>query len=347
MSQSRLAYLFSKYINKTYTSEEKLELFEWIEEEENHAELLELLEKMVKETGSEITLTEQKAKSIIKKITDDRRTIPVLLLEKKKKLMTMWVSIAAILVIGLWLSFSFHHLPRYKSSDVALLRVEPASKIQVRTFSGESKNVLLDDGTEIWLSPSSILEYSTNFRGALREVSLSGEAFFEVARDESRPFIIHSGEIETKVLGTSFNIQAYDNQDEIAVTVVTGKVKVFNTAGADNMEVVANQRAVFHKPTTILEKESEDKVKAPDMVKRKEGMFVYRNEKLQKLIDDLQEYFGVAIHTSYEIRECRVMANFYVTDDLKDILEPLAMMVNGSLRGNSEAFFINGKGCPQ
>lgn len=347
MSQSRLAYLFSKYINKTYTLQEKQELFEWIEEEECHAELLELIDKMVNETGDEMTLTEQKARAIIQKITDNQISIPVRLSGKKNKLMTVWISVAAILLIGLWISFSFPNLPFGENSDTASLTGKSVQKIRIVTLAGERKNVHLEDGTQIWLSPSSTLEYPENFRNDLREVSLSGEAFFEVARDEDHPFVIHSGEIETKVLGTSFNIQAYNNQEEIAVTVVTGKVKVFNSTGTGNIEVIANQRAVFHKPTTRLEKEREEAVQAPDMVKRKEGMFVYRNERLQKLIDDLQEYFGMVIRIAPEIKECRVVANFYVTDDLKDILEPIALMVNGSLQSNRDEFFINGKGCPK
>ena len=223
--------------------------------------------------------------------------------------------------------------------------------IKVNTGTAQRKTIQLPDGTQVWLSPSTLVEYPSVFEGDTREVKLSGEAFFEVAHDASHPFIITSDNIQTKVLGTSFNIQAYHNQKKIAVMVVTGKVKISNLAAVqnktENIEIAANQKAVFDKNTDRLIKEDADTVAAPNMLKRKEGQFVYKNERLQKLIDDLKEYFGADIQVDREIRECKVTANFYVTDDLWGTLEPIAISVNGSLRKINNAFLINGKGCPE
>ena len=102
--------------------------------------------------------------------------------------------------------------------------------IKVNTGTAQRKTIQLPDGTQVWLSPSTLVEYPSVFEGAARKVKLSGEAFFEVAHDASHPFIITSDNIQTKVLGTSFNIQAYHNQKKIAVMVVTGKVKISNLA---------------------------------------------------------------------------------------------------------------------
>ncbi|MBW7891253.1 MAG: FecR domain-containing protein [Chitinophagaceae bacterium] len=350
MSQSRLTFLFTKYINKEITPEERRELFGWIAAEDKDAELKELLEQMINETGVEMCLPEASSDTILRAIIDkEGYQAPAQSPATEKSLIPLWMSIAAVLVLGFFVSLIFLRSPSEIDDSREQGSTEDYRRTSISTLSGERKDIRLADGTEVWLSPSSTLEYPEVFKATHREVRLSGEAFFEVAPDKNHPFIIYSGGIETKVLGTSFNISAYDSQEEVAVTVVTGKVNVTNTNAAEieKIELNANQRAVFYKPTTKLVKEEKAITDAPDMLKRKEGMFVYRNEKLQKLINDLEEYFGKTVHVSAQIKDCKVMANFYVTDHLMDILEPIALSINGIVEVNDGEFFISGEGCPK
>ncbi len=350
MLQSRLAYLFTRYINKAYTPEEKAELFRLIETEDFDAELRDLLHEMITSTEGEIPLPEKSGDMILQSIIGKQEAPPVKLpVFHIKKMTAVWRNIAAasVILMGLLTYFIFTGNKNGKADGAKNLMVENFSKLHVSTTAGERKNIQLADGTQVWLNPSSTVEYPASFNGDLREIRLSGEAFFEVAHDADHPFIIHSGNIETKVLGTSFNIQAYDNQEEIAVMVVTGSVNVSNTDKVEQVQLSANQRAVFYRNTTELVKENTNAVDAPNMLKRKEGMFVYKNERLQKLIDDLQEYFGIEIQVSPTIKECKVTANFYITDDLGDILEPIAIMVSGNLTKKNDEFVIDGKGCPE
>ncbi|HTN09170.1 FecR family protein [Agriterribacter sp.] len=350
MFQSRLAYLFTTYINKAHTPEEKAELFRLIEAEGLDSELRDLLDEMISNTEAEMLLPEKSGDIILQSIIGNQARHAVKLpVHDRKKITSVWRNIAAasVILIGLLAYFIFPVNRNGEADGAGNLMDGNFSELLVSTTTGERKNIQLADGTQVWLSPSSKIEYPASFRGGLREIKLSGEAFFEVAHDADHPFIIHSGNIETKVLGTSFNIQAYDNQEEIAVMVVTGSVNVANTDKIENVELIANQRAVFHRNTTELVKENTNAVDAPNMLKRKEGMFVYKNERLQKLIDDLQEYFGIGIQVDQTIKECKVTANFYITDDLRDILEPIAIMVNGNFHKSNNEFVIEGKGCPE
>lgn len=95
-----------------------------------------------------------------------------------------------------------------------------------RTEKGQIKKILLTDSTSVWLNANSTLEILPEFGGTYRKVKLDGEAYFEVKHDTKHPFIIASSELNTQVLGTSFNISAYQHQDKIKVTVNTGKVSV-------------------------------------------------------------------------------------------------------------------------
>ena len=93
------------------------------------------------------------------------------------------------------------------------------------TTRGQKSTITLTDGSQVRLNSESSLIYPERFEENVRSIQLVGEAFFDVARDENRPFIIKSGEVTTTVLGTSFNVSAFPDED-IEVTVATGKVKV-------------------------------------------------------------------------------------------------------------------------
>lgn len=350
MSQSRLAYLFHRYVNKQHTPAEKAELFSLIEREDIDEELKALLNKMIEGAEAEMQLREDAGDKILRAIVGDIPRTAVEIPVSGKPAIPAWLSIAAaaVVFIGLFTYFIFRPGKSERTGDQPATATAAASSLlHINTTTGEGKNIKLPDGTQVWLSPSSVLEYPASFRGKdLREINLSGEGFFEVAHDPAHPFIIHSGNIETRVVGTSFNIQAYDNQEEINVMVVTGKVNVSNRANVENVELVANQRAVFYRNTTTLVKEETDSVAAPVLLKRKNGEFVYKAEKLQKVIDDLQEYFGVKIQAAAAIKECPVTFNFYLSSKIEEILEPIALSLNGSVQKRQEDFFIDGKACP-
>jgi transmembrane sensor len=129
------------------------------------------------------------------------------------------------------------------------------NKVEVtaaKTFSDDIRLLCLSDGTRVWLNENSEIEYPVQFAKNERTVTLKGEAFFEVKRDPSRPFIITSGTIKTTVLGTSFNVNAYnDNKPE--VNVRTGKVQVESLKNTVLLE--RGYKAVYGLDNSILQKQ--------------------------------------------------------------------------------------------
>lgn len=115
-------------------------------------------------------------------------------------------------------------------TPVILDRLKPArpelTAEVMRTGEKQVKKILLPDSTLIWLNANSSLVVEAGFGQHNRQVQLEGEAFFEVGKDAAHPFIISTGEVNVKVLGTSFNIQSYDNLSELKVEVSSGKVQV-------------------------------------------------------------------------------------------------------------------------
>lgn len=347
MPSPRLAYLFHKYISKKYTPMEKAELMRLTEQEENDEALKSLIDKMVAETHGEMELPAESGKIILQSILEKEEAPGIIPIARKKSRLR-WVSVAAASIIAGMLAV---YLLSYRLDEKreVVTQVANARTVQVNTGTAQRKTVQLPDGTQVWLSPSTLLEYPAAFEGDTREVTLSGEAFFEVSHDSRHPFIIMSDNIQTKVLGTSFNIQAYHNQKKIAVMVVTGRVKISNVGGVqnkmENIEISANQKAVFDKNTDRFIKEEADTVAAPNMLKRKEGEFIYKNEPLLKITEDIEEYFGIKIKVADEIRNCEVVASFNVTDKPEDVLEVIAITVNGKLTKKDQQYSIEGKVC--
>lgn len=355
MSVSRIGYLFHKYIRNECSPSEHYEFSELVRESRHDEEIKALLRELVINTGAEHILPDDSANLILRSIlgsgaieepaADEEQ--PVKIRSLRSRHIIKWLSVAAAsVIVFIMVGYAIKSAGKKDMPSGAVV-AKLTNMVTVHTLTGESRLIRLSDGTKIWLNPSSSLEYPQVFSNKKREVRLSGEAFFEVAHNPALPFIIYSGMLQTKVLGTSFNIKAYDNQENIAVTVVTGRVKVSNDERVDSIELLPNQRAVFDKKTDRLIKESTSAGAAPDILKRKSGTFVYRDEPLQKLAKDIETYFGVKIHVAEAIRHCGVVASFEITDKPEAILELIAISINGTLQVEHNSFALYGNACPK
>jgi len=143
-----------------------------------------------------------------------------------------WLQVAAVLftVVGAGL-YGYQHLLKIKEA--------PETFTEIRSQNGEKKQVTLADGTIVFLNSGSSVFVSSKFGQQKREVKLTGEAFFEVHHNLSKPFIIHSGKLQTTDIGTSFNINAYPEDNKVKITVATGIVKVEANSRSGKPELFA------------------------------------------------------------------------------------------------------------
>lgn len=204
------------------------------------------------------------------------------------------------------------------------------------TKAGEHKKIQLPDSTTVWLSPASTITYTAAFGKENRELTLSGEAFFEVTTNAGQPFIIHSGRVDTRVLGTSFNIQAFDAQPDVAVTVLTGKVAVGNADSA--VHVAPSERAVFSKATGAITKE--DRVATGDLLSRREGILKYDRAGLPEVAAELGYYYNVKIEIKGKISSCFYFGEFNTNGTLDKALRQLCLSLNATLESNGTTYII-------
>ena len=144
-------------------------------------------------------------------------------------------------------------------------------KVQIHRLSiprGETFKVVLSEGTEVFLNSDSRLAYPTIFKGKERVVSLEGEAYFKVTKDAKHPFIVKSGNLQVRVLGTEFNVRSYSPTD-VRVTLITGKVAVSDTCGIHSVEMMPGQSAQLSSDGTFAVNE----VDIESFLYWKEGFF--------------------------------------------------------------------------
>lgn len=178
---------------------------------------------------------------------------------------------------------SIHQQPEEKKQTASLV-VKQAKK-------GEKLTLQLPDGTKVKLNANSMLIYPAEFDQKGRDVILEGEAFFDVAKDSDRPFVITSGDVQTIVLGTSFNVRAYKEEPGVAVAVVTGKVGV-KGEGAAEVFLSPNQVSYYHKEDSMITTTRQD---VSDMIAWRQNILIFDDDSEEEVWRKLENWYGVNI----------------------------------------------------
>lgn len=122
------------------------------------------------------------------------------------------------------------------------------AKNDIVTTRGTKSKIILPDGTKVWLNADTRLNFDKKFNGALREVYLDGEAFFDVAKNKDRPFIVHTSDIDIRVLGTAFNVKSYKEEATIEATLIHGSIQVTRQKECIPQIILSpNEKLVFNK----------------------------------------------------------------------------------------------------
>ena len=181
----------------------------------------------------------------------------------------------------------------------------------------EQKMVLLADGTEIFLNRNSELSYPEVFDGDNRQVILKGEAFFKVARNPDKPFIIATEETQTQVLGTSFNLRAYANESLETLTVTTGKV-AFSSLNTDKKVILKpNQVGSYSLKSRIMSKQE---LADPNYMAWMNKIFVFNNQTLQSIVLSLSNAYGKPIEIRNKSLAKEHLTTSFNAMELDDVL---------------------------
>jgi len=186
---------------------------------------------------------------------------------------------------------------------------------------GGTYELTLPDGTNVWLNAATTLRYPTDFFGDTREVELSGEAYFEVAKDENKPFIVKSKKFDIEVLGTHFNVNAYDDNSEIETMLYEGKVKIVQP---DHKSVVLKpmQQATVNAFTDDLDVKDID---SKDAISWKDGDFVFDNELITNVMKKISRWYDVEVVYDGPLPKARYVGKVSRYENVSQVLKMLAL----------------------
>ncbi|MDB5231565.1 MAG: hypothetical protein JWN76_2370 [Chitinophagaceae bacterium] len=161
----------------------------------------------------------------------------------------------------------------------------------IATPTGGQYRLLLADGSKVWLNAVSSIRFPTAFTGSERKVEISGEAYFEIAHDASKPFTVSVNGTEVQVLGTHFNINAYTDEELMRTTLLEGKIKIKK---GDKSELLnPGQQAVTDNKTAAIKIISDADV--DDAVAWKDGLFNFEHSDLNQILREFARWYGVQV----------------------------------------------------
>lgn len=226
--------------------------------------------------------------------------------------------------------------------------------VTVHNMNEDDQTILLSDNSRIVLKPKSVVRYPKVFEST-RNVELEGEAFFDVAKDKSRPFMIYAQNTITKVLGTSFTISAFKNRNEVSVDVHTGKVEVYSVDGkgiqnhiveldeeSEKVFLTPNQKAIFNKNQMDLQKTV---MEVPRKLSTEFRDFKFVNKPLEEVFLEIEKIYGIDIQ--YDKKS---LSNCTISTQLDDLPLPIKLKMitkalGLSLKEKNAVFYVNGNGC--
>ncbi|GAA5224930.1 FecR family protein [Membranihabitans marinus] len=310
--------LFDKFLDHSINRQELYDLLNYIRQNKSESEVKEWMDthwNQIKELDFELDYGDNSERRFIHlmnkiKLKEDQ----VILVRKRSQVINGFKNFAfaaSFLVLISFLTFqvsnylfNFSTVPNYDQAEFAI------------NFEGK-QFVHLPDGSTLIMNDGSTLSYKSSFGNLNREVQFTGEGFFDIAHDPSRPFIVHTGDVKTTVLGTAFNVSAYEGQSDVVVTVARGKVSV----GDQNKEyekIMPNEQLIVKKENGRFEKAEVDLDKALEW---KNQFIIFDGMKISDAIVVLSKRFNVEIKIENEqIRQCEINANFMKGESLDQIL---------------------------
>jgi transmembrane sensor len=230
----------------------------------------------------------------------------------RTKRIFLWSALSALSIIILY--FAGARLIPAKPSAIAK---SDKSNSEITTRNGSKTNLVLPDGTEVWLNAGSKLSYDKDFNNSVREVSLMGEAFFDVVKNAEKPFVIHANKINIKVLGTRFNVKSYPSDRTTEATLIRGSIEVtFRDRPTQKIILKPNEKIVVSNEAEAavdtVYKRKERKYSPVSAVtvgaltyeptsgavietSWVENKFIFQNESFEDLARQMERWYGVTI----------------------------------------------------
>lgn len=337
MMEHNIHDIIGKYLAKEITDDEVLIFNEWLNRCDENLKEFELHKKNWEETrirynalGSDLVFRE-----ILNKIDDhyeeEASNTPNKMHRNINRQIGLITKIAAVLIIIFTLAFLIN-------SSLQDSSVEDSSVVMIEKINpaGQKSKIFLPDGSEVWLNAESKIAYPEIFSDSIRKVVLNGEAFFSVIKDPEKPFIVQAGKVFTTVLGTSFNIYAYNNEPNTYIALQSGKVKVdiSNEHGQQELYLEPGEGISYDKFSHETIKEEFDEEL---QLGWKDGIIKFDDANVDDVFNTLSRWYGVEFEIKNKKKESWTYEGTYEGETLENVLKGISFTKSFTYR------FVNPK----
>jgi ferric-dicitrate binding protein FerR (iron transport regulator) len=341
--ENEMLDIIIRVLKSEASDDDKQKLTSWLAQSQENVEIFKQSESVwnaleIVKTGKEYD-SGKAFRSFKEQVSNRLKTSRRIGLYKK---IDIFIRIAAVLVILIGIGHLFTK-PIDKS-----IQSDP-SVFEIISPRGSKTQVLLPDGSKVWLNSESKIRYFNNYNQSGREVILEGEGYFEVKKNPDKPFVVTASDIRIKALGTIFNIKAYPEENTIETTLVEGRLEVESGASGKVNKLVTlepNQKVTFFNKNEVVEEQknieenqkvenappvkavmdkiiSKEKVDPSLITSWKNNILYFDNENFQDLAFKLERRFGVTIHFENEsLKQLRFTGKFRDTI-IEQVLEAL------------------------
>ncbi|ATL46059.1 hypothetical protein COR50_02150 [Chitinophaga caeni] len=343
-SKERLQILLDKYIDGSITPFEWQELSKMVKGGRYDMMLKARMDAIWEEDTADDAVPFDRYHEMVNKILSAEEHLSEIL--PRKRSVSVWKALgwsaAAAAVVAFVALLWMNMLDRVREPIIS----EPLANNEVRSDSIVSKHVQfvhLPDGSTVLLGENSQLEYDMDFNRTHRVVTLKGEGYFDIKKNESKPFIVKSGEIQTVVLGTSFNMKAYPDQPKVTVTVTRGKVRVegYN----ENFGIVLpDQQLAINKDAKTITLSQVDVKKEIAWKDRYLVLDDISMEDAAVILGD--KYHCKILFANENLKHCRISATFSNEQSLEVVMMVICGVVDANYNIQAgDTVLLSGEGC--
>lgn len=281
MEQHDYIVLLEKFFKKEASSEERRILIEWIRKPGIRNEFNLLCEQMWKEAAVEIDKTvEEEMWNHLQRNLDE----PKILSPKKRRWQPIIYKVAATILLpvclGLATYFGVEHMNKV-SQDPFMVAVD----------YGQKANLTLPDGTKVWLNSATHLSYDAEYNKSDRKIYLDGEAYFEVAKNKDKRFIVCCNDLEIEALGTTFDVKGYCDDHSVTTLLAEGSVKVSNETDVTLLK--PGEKVEYHKNKQTFTKSPISDMREIDFWRN--NMLIFNSSSLAEIATTLERMYGVKV----------------------------------------------------
>ncbi|MBV6641746.1 MAG: DUF4974 domain-containing protein [Cyclobacteriaceae bacterium] len=313
--------LIFKYLNKQLNQEEWNELQEWVKKDSMNKTILNKLQGYSMHSDDESAQLKELVWSELKLKTEHHHqgSQPITQVSQNKPDIAFYLKIAAAVLIAASVAFLTYSISEDQLIDESITQIQ---QIENEAPFGAKVTTKLPDGSMVTLNSGSKLSYPDQFTGSVREVRLTGEAFFEVAHNPEMPFIVRFKEDEVRVLGTSFNVRTYQEEKLSCVAVATGKVS-FTSATGEQAMLTPHQMATYSEVDQKLVIEKVDDLQAFGW---KDKIIYFNNKPFPEIITEIERWFGVEVEVNGDFEKIGTFSGQFKESTLNQVLKGLSFV---------------------